>query len=94
MDSDPLTGFACHYEEPIRDRLTMEEAMRLYKKEFDITRLNEIREVFLFCCFTGYAYQDVTNLTPANLEIGIDGEKWIVKIGSRRRIQSEFLCFR
>jgi site-specific recombinase XerD len=79
MESDPLTGFACHYEEPTRDRLTMEEVMALYKREFKIARLNEVRDVFLFCCFTGYAYQDVANLTPANLEIGIDGEKWIVK---------------
>jgi len=79
MDTDPLAGFTCHYEEPVRDRLTMDEIMALYKKDFCVDRLNEVRDVFLFCCFTGYAYQDVAALTPANLEIGIDGEQWIVK---------------
>jgi hypothetical protein len=40
-------------------------------------RLTEVRDVFLFSCYTGFAYQDVYNLTPDNIVTGIDGEKWI-----------------
>jgi integrase len=79
ITTNPLTGFRCSYQEPQRERLTMEEVMTLHKKDLHIARLEEVRDVFLFCCFTGYAYHDVANLTPANLEIGIDGEKWITK---------------
>jgi len=79
MLANPFAGFACHYEEPQRERLTMEEVMALYKKDLHIDRLTEVRDVFIFCCFTGFAYQDVANLTPANQELGIDGERWIVK---------------
>lgn len=75
---NPLTGFKCTYEDPQRERLTMEEIMALYKKEL-ISRLAEVRDVYLFCCFTGYAYRDVLTLSPAHIVTGIDGEKWIVK---------------
>ena len=33
----------------------------------------------MFCCYTGFAYVDVEHLTPDNVVIGIDGEKWIHK---------------
>ncbi len=33
----------------------------------------------MFCCFTGYAYLDVYNLTPENIVTGVDGNKWVVK---------------
>ena len=56
----------------------MEEIMVLYNKEL-IPRLAEVRDIYLFCCFTGYAYMDVLTLTPANIVTGIDGEKWLAK---------------
>ena len=74
----PLSGFKCSYEEPQRERLTMDEIMSLYNKEL-IPRLAEVRDIYLFCCFTGYAYTDVLHLTSDNLVIGIDGERWIMK---------------
>jgi len=39
--------------------------------------LNEVRDIFVFCCYTGLAYTDVQNLTGDNIQIGIDGSKWI-----------------
>jgi len=78
LPANPLGGFKCTYEEPQRERLTMEEIMVLYNKEL-IPRLAEVRDIYLFCCFTGYAYIDVLTLTPANIVTGIDGEKWLAK---------------
>lgn len=78
IPANPLGGFKCSYEDPQRERLTMEEIMSLYNKDL-IPRLAEVRDIFLFCCFTGYAYTDVLQLTPANIILGIDREKWIVK---------------
>ncbi|MBN9381907.1 MAG: site-specific integrase [Chitinophagaceae bacterium] len=75
---NPNGGFKCTYEDPQRERLTMEEIMVLYNKEL-IPRLAEVRDIYLFCCFTGYAYMDVLTLTPANIVTGIDGEKWLAK---------------
>lgn len=78
LAANPLGGFKCSYTDPQRERLTMDEIMTLYSKEL-IPRLAEVRDIYLFCCFTGYAYTDVLYLTPANVIMGIDGEKWIVK---------------
>jgi integrase len=79
MAAYPLSGFKCSYTEPQRERLTMDDIMTLYKKELLLNRLTEVRDVYLFCCFTGFAYQDVANLKKENIVIGIDGERWIVK---------------
>ena len=79
LASSPFSGFKCPYEEPDRERLTMDEVMRIYNTEMHIDRLREVRDVYIFCCFTGYAYQDVYNLMQDDVTTGIDGEKWIIK---------------
>lgn len=90
LEANPLGRFKCTYEEPSRERLTMEEIMTIYHKEFASERLTEVRDVFLFSCYTGFAYQDVYNLTPDNIVTGIDGEKWIAtdrrKTGTPERV--------
>src|SRR5690554_4217720 len=63
----------------VRDQrdLTDEELNLLSEKEFSIERLEEVRDIFLFCCYTGYAFVDVEKLTPENLIRNISGELWI-----------------
>ncbi len=79
LPNNPLGGFKCTYDEPERERLTMDEIMLLYSKQLLLERLEEVRDIYLFCCFTGFAYLDVRNLKPENIIIGIDSEKWISK---------------
>lgn len=90
LETNPVGRFKCTYVEPSRERLTMEEVMVLYHKEFTVERLAEVRDVFIFSCYTGFAYQDVYNLTPDNIVTGIDGEKWIAtdrrKTGTPERV--------
>jgi site-specific recombinase XerD len=40
-------------------------------------RLSQVRYIFLFSCFTGLAYIDTQKLTQDNINIGLDGNKWI-----------------
>ena len=77
--NDPASQFKCSYDAPERDRLTMNEIMTMYKKDFSGERLAQVRDVFVFCCFTGFSYMDVYNLTTQHIVNGIDGGKWIVK---------------
>lgn len=77
-NENPLKEFRCSYKQPERQYLTMPELRRIYSKRL-IGRLDEVRDVFLFCCFTGYAYKDVYNLSPEHLIEGIDGKLWISK---------------
>jgi site-specific recombinase XerD len=74
---DPLLNYKGKIKEIERVYLTQEEIETLLNKEFKIKRLELVRDMFLFSCFTGLAYIDVYNLTKSNIIIGIDGEKWI-----------------
>lgn len=40
-------------------------------------RLEHVRDVFVFCCYTGLSYTDVYNLKPSDVAIGIDKGEWI-----------------
>ena len=40
-------------------------------------RMSQVRDIFIFCCYTGLAYADVEKLTRDEITTGIDGEKWI-----------------
>jgi site-specific recombinase XerD len=44
-----------------------------------------VRDIFIFCCFTGLAYADVKKLTKDDVVIGVDGEQWI----KTRRIKTD-----
>lgn len=74
---NPFVNFKCSYKTVIREILTDEELNLLSEKEFSIERLEEVRDIFLFCCYTGYAFVDVEKLTPENLIRNISGELWI-----------------
>jgi len=60
-----------------REFLTQLEVQTIYGKEMVTDRLKQVRDIFVFSCFTGLAYIDVKNLSKTNISLGIDGEKWI-----------------
>lgn len=49
----------------------------MLEKKFSIDRLNVVRDIFVFCCYTGLAYVDVHKLKRSELVTGIDGDLWI-----------------
>jgi len=77
LERDPMLNYKGKVKEIERVYLAQEEIELLLNKEFKIKRLELVRDMFLFSCFTGLAYIDVYNLTNSNIIIGIDGEKWI-----------------
>jgi len=60
-----------------REFLSEEEIQAMINKNLHTPRLDLVRDIFIFCCFTGLAYSDVKKLTQNNLVMGIDGEQWI-----------------
>ncbi|MBC8112587.1 MAG: site-specific integrase [Verrucomicrobia bacterium] len=77
LTKNPFTRFKVTHKESKREALTGEEMQRMITKEFSISRLEQIRDVFIFCCYTGLAYADVEKLTPQQISRGIDGKYWI-----------------
>ncbi len=77
LDKDPFLKYKVTLKETKREFLSHEELIEIETKEITVPRLDIVRDVFVFSCYTGLAYVDVANLTPDHITTGIDGEKWI-----------------
>jgi integrase len=77
LDKDPFMNYKSKLEESKRTYLDAEELKAIEEKEITIERLAIVRDVFVFCCYTGLAYADVEKLTSNDIRTGIDGKKWI-----------------
>ena len=74
---DPFVRFKMSKEEVIPQFLTKEEMQMISDKQIKIDRLRQVRDVFLFCCFTGLAYVDIKKLNASEVSTGIDNDLWI-----------------
>ncbi len=74
---DPFVNYKTKVKEVIREFLSEEEIERIMEKKFVSERLELVRDIFVFSCFTGLAYIDVKQLTKNHISYGIDGDKWI-----------------
>ncbi|TRX43061.1 site-specific integrase [Flavobacterium restrictum] len=77
LDKDPFVNYKVKIREVEREFLSQEEIQTIYEKVFVTERLNQVKDIFVFACFTGLAYIDVKQLTLLNISTGIDGSKWI-----------------
>lgn len=77
LDKDPFVKYKAKLKEVERAFLSEEELQALLNKEFATERLNQVKDIFLFSCFTGLAYSDVKKMRYENVATGIDGEKWL-----------------
>jgi site-specific recombinase XerD len=75
--SNPFEVFKCKHVSTDREVLTQEDLGKLYHKEITIERLAKVRDIFLFCCYTGFAYKEVKTLPYDAIQKGIDGEQWL-----------------
>lgn len=77
IQKNPFANYSCQYDRVNREVLSENDLKLLWKKEIGIPRLDEVKDVFLFCCYTGYSFSDVERISTNDLEKGIDGEFWI-----------------
>ena len=77
LEKDPFVGFKMTKKEVVPEFLTEQEIETITKKKFASERMNQVRDIFLFCCYTGLAFVDVKKLKASEIGIGIDGSKWI-----------------
>jgi len=78
LEKDPFVNYKAKVKQVDRIFLSAEQIGQITEKTFDTVRLNQVRDIFLFCCFTGLAYADVQKLTRSEIIRGADGEMWIV----------------
>lgn len=79
MKRDPFFGLRFKAEEVNVDFLSIDELDRIRHKQIDVPRLEKVRDIFVFCCFTGLAFADVSQLTSENIIQDGQGKLWIRK---------------
>ena len=67
-----------------------EEILKIANKELTIPRLELVRDLFLFSCFTGLAYIDVANLRREHL-VTMNGKTWIMTRRKKTKVESNIL---
>ena len=77
VQGDPFKLQHLHLDKVDRGYLTNEELRTMYTKVFETPRLEAVRDIFIFCCYTGLPYIDAKNLTYDHIKEWADGSLWI-----------------
>ncbi len=77
ISKDPFFNWKARLKVIDREFLTEEEIQKMLSKKLHTKRLDQVKDIFIFCCFTGLAYADVKKLSINHVVIGIDGGRWI-----------------
>lgn len=77
LEKDPFFAYKIKLKETHKVILSEDELNLLQNKSFEISRLDQVKDCFLFSCFTGLSYSDLMKLKTEDLVKGIDGEIWI-----------------
>ncbi|REC56708.1 site-specific integrase [Chryseobacterium piscium] len=57
--------------------LSKDELRNLEQHQFASERLQQVADMFIFCCYTGLAYTEMATLKESNIQVGFDDNKWL-----------------
>lgn len=89
--TNPFADYQIRFHKVDRGYLTDDELKIILEKKFYNKRLEQVRDVFLFSCFTGMSYIDVKNLRKENIRKSFDGKLWIITKRQKTNVQSNVL---
>lgn len=73
ITKDPFYNYKIKFKTVEREFLSKEELNSLAEREIHWDRLSVVRDMFVFCCYTGLAYVDIQKLNSDNIVTDIDG---------------------
>jgi site-specific recombinase XerD len=79
LSANVFDNYHCHYNDVNQDWLPMDEMIRMINFKFSRPKLNEIRDIYVFASFSGYAYAEIDSAGYDDLRVGVDGKQWIGK---------------
>ena len=86
--TDPFINVKLRVKKVDKGFLAEEEIKAIRNKQFPTPRLQQVADIFLFGCFTGYAYSDLMRLKRSDLEIKEDGQVWVMA----KRTKTDMAC--
>lgn len=72
-------NFKFHKDKVEKQPLTLEEVRRIRTKVLGSKSMENVRDLFIFQCYTGMAFRDMSSLTQNDIKVDKDGKEWIVK---------------
>ncbi|MFI3305286.1 MAG: site-specific integrase [Rikenellaceae bacterium] len=87
LERNPFLGYTIIQEDVDREFLSDDELTRIIEKDFACERVKQVRDVFVFCCFTGMAYADVNELAQEHIFTDGQGALWIKKRRKKTKVQ-------
>jgi hypothetical protein len=85
---NPFKEFKLQWQKVDRGYLTQSELETMLDFQFDDKRVEQARDIFIFCAFTGLAYTDAKHLTNKHIQSSFDGSLWIR--GKREKTGTEY----
>ena len=78
ISTNPIT-FKFHHTKVKKEPLTLEEVRTIRTKVLGSKSMENVRDLFVFQCYTGMAYRDMASLTQNDIRVDENGKEWIVK---------------
>jgi site-specific recombinase XerD len=85
---NPFASYKFQFDAPDRGYLSEKELTCLMQHPVQSSRMEKIRDVFVFCCFTGLSYIDVKGLREENIQRSFDGHLWVIFKRHKTNVQS------
>ncbi len=76
LKSNPVAKYNCPVKKSKRKKLDIQHLVILEQKCFQDPALSYVKDLFLFSCYTGFAYADVMQLSKSHFEWDTDGTVW------------------
>lgn len=77
IDKDPFYGYKAKRVKKEIIFLDKEQLRCLEDKNFDILRLQQIKDMFVFCCYTGLGFKEMINLEYSDIIVRFDSNEWL-----------------
>jgi len=78
IQHQPFTGYVISVKKVDKGYLTEQELKSIIGKQFSNRRLEHVKDIFLFACYTGLSYIDIANLQKSNILQSFDGNLWLI----------------
>lgn len=87
IDKDPFVFYRPKRTTKELIFLTSEELKLIETHQLRQKKLVIVKDLFIFCCYTGLAYADMSELSTKHIQVGFDGNEWIEM--SRKKTKSK-----
>lgn len=78
INVNPFANYKSTSDEKEVIPLELHQVEKMYLKKGLVKRLEEVRDAFVFQCFTGFAYQDLFELGPQHIK-KVGRDYWLIK---------------